>query len=261
MESKRTKKRGQDSRATKGRFEGMREFWIKVYVPEFIYWIAVRPVLVYRKIRYGFAFRKITLSQGKFAMVDEKDYRELCQYKWYATNQRGHFYAARNDPSTPRLRRAGLSTPRLPPIRDARGGRAGATKKRGRHLVWTMHREILKCPKEMVIDHINHNGLDNRRVNLRMVTAQQNSWNVKKPRGKFSSKYKGVSFDKRSKKWTAAIFYKGKRIYIGQFDDEETAGRAYDLKAKELFKEYACLNFKETLEPRLKTQEKNVERV
>jgi hypothetical protein len=191
----------------------MREFWIKVYIPEFIYWMGVRPVLIYRRIRYGFPFRKIELTQGKFAMVDEKDYAQLCEYKWYATNQRDHFYAARNK------------------------------IKNGRRTYMTMHRQIMKCPMDMVIDHINHNGLDNRRDNLRMVTSQQNSWNVRKHRGNFSSQYKGVSFDNKRKKWVSAIFYNGKRISIGQFDDEEAAARAYDEKASEMFGEFACLNF------------------
>ena len=150
----------------------MRRFNLPIYVPDVLYWMGVRPILIYRRIRYGFAFRKIPLSQGKFAMVDEKDYGELLQYKWYATNQRDHFYAARNK------------------------------IKNGRRTYMTMHRQIMKCPKDMVVDHINHNGLDNRRTNLRAVTAQQNSWNAKKQRGKFSSRYKGVSFDNKRKKWT-----------------------------------------------------------
>jgi len=107
----------------------------------------------------------------------------------------------------------------------------------------TMHRQIMNCPMDMVIDHINHNGLDNRRANLRLATRQQNSWNIKKRPGKKSSQFKGVSFCKRDKRWEAYIIYGKKHIFIGRYDDEETAARAYDTKAKELFGEFAYPNF------------------
>ena len=59
----------------------MRRLNLPVYVPEFVYWMGVRPILIYRKIRYGYSFRKIPLTQGKFAIVDEKDYAELRKFK------------------------------------------------------------------------------------------------------------------------------------------------------------------------------------
>jgi hypothetical protein len=105
-----------------------------------------------------------------------------------------------------------------------------------------MHREVLKAPKGALVDHINHNGLDNRRANLRFVTAGQNCWNARKKRG-CSSKYKGVYFQKRSRRWLANIIYRGERIFLGCFDDEQSAARAYDEKAKQLFGQYATLNF------------------
>ncbi len=98
-------------------------------------------------------------------------------------------------------------------------------------------------PKSKFIDHINHNGLDNRKANLRAVSMTQNNWNRRKQRGEFTSRYKGVHFDKESGKWGSSIKCKGKQIIIDWFDDEVSAAKAYDKKAKELFGEYAYLNF------------------
>ena len=108
-----------------------------------------------------------------------------------------------------------------------------------------MHRDILKPPDHLCVDHINHNGIDNRRANLRLATHRQNSYNrihfTKNP----SSKYKGVSFRKRTKKWDAKIRYDGKNKHIGSFKDEIEAAKAYDEAAKKYQGEFAALNFKE----------------
>jgi hypothetical protein len=106
-----------------------------------------------------------------------------------------------------------------------------------------MHREILYAPKDKVVDHINHNGLDNRRENLRLVTIEQNVWNTRKQRRLTASRYKGVTLHKGQ--WRSVIYRRKKQIHLGYFDTEETAAKAYDVKAKELFGEYACLNFSE----------------
>jgi len=92
-------------------------------------------------------------------------------------------------------------------------------------------------------DHINGNGLDNRRENLRECTNQQNSFNSRKPRGNTSSKYKGVWRDHIRNKWDAYIKKNYKRIHLGRFKDEIEAAKVYDKKAKELFGEFAKLNF------------------
>lgn len=122
----------------------------------------------------------------------------------------------------------------------------------------TMHRQIMKLPKNLCVDHINHNGLDNRRANLRAVSQAQNNVNKPKQSGSYSSKYKGVT-SKVDRKWHAYIMQKGKYYYLGSFDDEQAAGRAYDEKAKELFGEYACLNFpKQNPEARIQNPESSI---
>jgi len=117
-----------------------------------------------------------------------------------------------------------------------------------------LHRLIMsrvlgrKLKRGEVIDHINHNGLDNRRENLRIVTHSQNHANQKKQKGNYSSIYKGVMLYRDGKRWQAYIGSakgKVKREYLGQHDTEESAAKAYDKRAKELFGDYAHLNFPE----------------
>lgn len=101
-----------------------------------------------------------------------------------------------------------------------------------------MHRFIVDYKE---VDHINHNGLDNRKENLRQSTRQQNSWN-KRGIKNGTSPYKGVSYHTISKKWIAVIGTHFNRTYIGSYKTDIEAARAYNQKAKELFGEYAYLN-------------------
>lgn len=104
------------------------------------------------------------------------------------------------------------------------------------------HRELLQLvDKKLQVDHINGDGLDNRLTNLRIVTAQQNMMNRKKHL-KGSSKYKGVSRREGENTWRGAIKFKGIVYYLGQFKTEKEAAEAYNLKALELFGQYANLN-------------------
>lgn len=103
----------------------------------------------------------------------------------------------------------------------------------------------------LIVDHINGNKLDNRKENLRFVTPQQNVHNKRKTIQDTSSKYKGVSWNKRRKGWLAYIMVNGKREVIGLFSNEESAANAYNHYAKKYFGEYARLNdvpFKEDWE-------------
>jgi len=155
----------------------------------------------------------IPLTQGKFAIVDAEDYDWLSQYKWCAAKDRYTFYAHR--------------------------GSSGTTV--------TMHRVIMRAPKGVMCDHINHNGLDNRKSNLRLCTNAQNQYN-KSPKKGCASRYKGVVWRRDCKKWRARIGFKRKRIHLGDFDDQMDAAMAYDDKAVELFGEFAYLNFPERME-------------
>ena len=98
-----------------------------------------------------------------------------------------------------------------------------------------------KPQKRKVIDHINHNGLDNRKENLRFVTRAQNQQNRRSTKNS-SSQYKGVGWHKASNKWRAKIGHKGKQTYLGLFTCEHQAALAYNEKALELWGENALLN-------------------
>jgi len=156
----------------------------------------------------GDGAKLIPLTQGKFAIVDAEDYNRLAKYKWSCQKDRNNYYASRANGNTRIF----------------------------------MHREIMKAPKGLQVDHINRNGLNNRKSNLRLCTHAENVHNSR-PMRNGSSQYKGVCWHKCKKKWCVSISKSGKRTYLGHFDDEMEAGVAYDRKAEELFGEFAYLNF------------------
>lgn len=163
--------------------------------------------------------KEIQLTQGQVALVDDEDYEELAKYKWQATWNKASrtYYARRNW--------------------WAGGGSWGTTK---------MHRAIMGAGDKEEVDHINHNGLDNRRENLRVCTKQQNQRNRRKSAG-HSSRFKGVSFSKGKMRWQAYVCVpsavgKGRHRHLGYFAAETDAAAAYDRAARELFGEFACLN-------------------
>lgn len=104
-----------------------------------------------------------------------------------------------------------------------------------------LHRYLMDAPTGVDVDHINGDPLDNRRENLRLVTARQNQANSRK-RSEASSKYKGVAWHPVSGKWRAYIAPNGKQEHLGLFVDEMEAARAYDERARAVFGPHACLN-------------------
>jgi len=106
-----------------------------------------------------------------------------------------------------------------------------------------MHREITKAPPGLLIDHINTDSLDNRKANLRLATPSQNSCNTRRDKSNTYSRYRGVSFSKRKQKWFAAIRTDGKKLWLGYFDNEIDAAKAYDNAARIYHKDFARTNF------------------
>ncbi len=110
----------------------------------------------------------------------------------------------------------------------------------GKRTTIRMHRLVVNAKPNEKIDHINGNGLDNRKINLRRCTSSQNMGNISKRLG--SSKYKGVCWGKKENKWRAKISYAGRQYHLGFYMSEKEAALAYNKKAKELFKEFARIN-------------------
>lgn len=153
--------------------------------------------------------KEIKLTQNKVAIIDDKDYDLISQFKWCAVNYHGCFYAS--------------------------------TEKYGKTIL--MHRLILDVQKGTMIDHIDHDGLNNCRNNIRICTPCQNARNSSKSRFK-KSKYKGVWFDESDgkKRIRSGIRINGKLINLGSFKSEHDAGLAYDEAAKKYFGEFANIN-------------------
>ena len=150
--------------------------------------------------------KTVMLSQGKVALVDDADYARVAAYKWCASKHRSTFYA-----------------------QSCINGH-----------VTSMHRFILGVQSASVhVDHESYNGLDNRRKNIRRVTPAFNQHQTRKRRGRFgrctTSRYKGVSFEPERNKWRSQVCINNKAIYIGRFNTEVAAARAYDRKLREAF--------------------------
>jgi hypothetical protein len=116
-------------------------------------------------------------------------------------------------------------------------------------VVVSMHSLILPSPSiDLTPDHINNNGLDNQRHNLRLATRSQQAQNSRKRQGCTVSTYKGVYFREERSKWGAKITIKGKRVYLGLFETEKLAAQAYNRAAMEFYGEFAKLNEFEKVE-------------
>lgn len=125
---------------------------------------------------------------------------------------------------------------------DRNGYILRGTRKNGHYKNIWMHQEVISVQEGFKADHIDRNKYNNTRKNLREATPQQNRMN-QPAREKGVSQYKGVSWHKRVKRWVANLGAKGHKKHLGCFDTEIEAAKAYDKRAKELFGEFAYLNF------------------
>lgn len=160
---------------------------------------------------------EIPLTQGKVAVVDEADAPLVTPYKWYASWRKSSqtFYAATK-------------------TREGRKNSKGIL----------MHRLITGAKPGEQVDHDNHNGLDNRRGNLRICSHAENLRNARITSRPKTSRFKGVYYRKDGyiKRWRAVVRSNGKQVIIGVFHTEEEAARAYDREALRHYGEFAMTN-------------------
>ena len=157
---------------------------------------------------------EVPLTQGRVALIDPDDAARVLAFKWCAqrTSKGQRYYAVAS---------------------------IGARVRRERiH----MHRLVANAPDGWEVDHINGDGLDDRKANLRIATRAENCRNRRGlVRGK-SSQFKGVCYRPEKRRWIASIFVDGKSKHLGSFKIEQEAAKAYDDAAIEAFGEFACTN-------------------
>lgn len=105
----------------------------------------------------------------------------------------------------------------------------------------SLSRMVLRYDGPLEVDHINRDKSDNRACNLRLSSRSENAANKNKIKNT-SSRYIGVSWNRKSSVWQSKIGFKRKKIWIGSFDSEHEAARMYNLKAIELFGDFASIN-------------------
>ena len=158
--------------------------------------------------------REIPLTRGYVAIVDDEDYERVARFKWQVKTETADSqtcYAQRNQP-------------------------------RPRRKTEFLHRVVMRVTNpSQHVDHINGNGLDCRKENLRIATISQNARNTRK-RGTFTSRFKGVSRF-RGIRWQAQIRLQNKNTHLGVYTDEVEAARVYDAAARANYGEFARLNF------------------
>ncbi len=185
---------------------------LTITIPVWLDFIFTSPLLFYRLLKFGYTYRKIDLGLNRFTLVEPLDYYRIRHFKWFVQGNGSNLYAARSE----------------------------LTKDLCSKIIY-LHRQLMSPPAGLVVDHHNCDSLDNRRANLRVVTQAVNMRNRRK-RKNTSSRYIGVHFDKQRNKWSVHIRYNGKKLWLGRFDDEIAAARAYDAAAKKYFGGYARIN-------------------
>jgi hypothetical protein len=141
-------------------------------------------------------------------LVDSRDWERLEQYSWYTSNDGHHLYLKANV--------------------------EGSTI--------NFHDQVVNPPKNMMVDHIDGNTLNNLRNNLRVCNASQNQANQSVQKIKKTSQFKGVHYSESKQKWISQIGFEKKRKHIGNFNTEIEAAKAYDEVAIDLFGQFAKTN-------------------
>lgn len=163
---------------------------------------------------------EIKLKRGT-VLIDDEDWDRLKSYKWYINKYTKAVvspFAFLGDPSTV-----------------------------------NMARKIMNPPKNLVIDHINGNRLDNRKKNLRIVSQQRNTWNRKAHK---KSKYKGATKFSKTGKWLSEISIFRNCIHLGIYENAEEAAKAYDKAARFVYEEtYVRPNFKQEFEIKIENMD------
>lgn len=146
----------------------------------------------------------IEIAPGQSVLIDDDQYEEIAAHRWRAQKGKHTHYAAMN------------------------GG-------------VLMHRLIMRATKGDIVDHVNGDGLDNRKENLRLCSNAENMMNARKIAGR-SSRFKGVSWNKDRSQWYSTIEKDGKRKFLGGYKDEAVAAKQYDNAALRMFGSYAKTN-------------------
>jgi hypothetical protein len=162
--------------------------------------------------------KEIELTRGLSTIVDDDVFEWASPHSWYADPQGNTYYAAR-----------------------------GEQRPDGRHRTIKLHREIMRRDghdlDQMVVDHINHNGLDNRRSNLRVITNAQNLANRRGPARTGTSGFVGVSRHRGTGRFYAHITVAGTQLHVGTFATAELAAKARDEYVRRNGLNYYTCNF------------------
>lgn len=153
---------------------------------------------------------KIPLTHNRFALIDDEDAVKVLPYKWRVIQNRyavGRLHGISKNPSV------------------------------------RLHRLVMDAPYDMDVDHIDHDGFNNQKDNLRICTTSQNLANQRPQKrvGK-TSRFKGVFWASEKRKWQAQVKKDGKKIFLGRFLNENDAATAYNEAAKQIFGNFAFLN-------------------
>jgi hypothetical protein len=154
----------------------------------------------------------VPLTRGFVAQIDASDLHKVAGFNWFAVVQSYTVYAVR---------------------------RVSGVKGRGSKI--SMHRQIIGATNDVQVDHVDLNGLNNRRENLRIATPQQNCFNRRKTRANTSG-FKGVCWNRKSRKWQAGIRINGRSVHLGLFETIDAAYNAYCKAANQHYGEYARIS-------------------